>query len=218
MDFSCIKTATPNYKLTYFPLRGRGEIVRLVFAAAGVPYEDHRIEMSDWPALKPKVPFGLLPILQFDGNILCQSKAIARYLAHKYKLAGKSDLDHARIDMIVDCLDDATKPFFYPAFVMNPDADAKAAIAKKYCDDQLPGFLTMIENLLKENRNGDGFFVGDKLTWADLAFLDFCGLIGVVGGDTQLPSYAKLQAARERLEKLPKLAEYLAKRPALTLI
>jgi len=43
------------------------------------------------------------------------------------ELAGKSDLDNARIDMIVDCLDDATKPFFYPAFVMNPDADAKVA-------------------------------------------------------------------------------------------
>ena len=41
------------------------------------------------------------------------------------ELAGKSDLDQARADMIVDCLDDATKPFFYPAFVMNPDADAK---------------------------------------------------------------------------------------------
>jgi len=51
-DFSCIKTM-PNYKLTYFEMRGRGEIVRLVFAAAGVHYEDHRIDMSDWPAMKP---------------------------------------------------------------------------------------------------------------------------------------------------------------------
>ena len=31
-----------------------------------------------------EVPFGLLPILEFDGHVLCQSKAIARYLAHKY--------------------------------------------------------------------------------------------------------------------------------------
>lgn len=217
MDLSCVKTV-PNYKLTYFQMRGRAEIVRMVFAAAGVQYEDHRIEMSQWSSIKPNMPFGMLPILEFDGNVLCQSKAIARYLAHKYKLAGKSDLDHARADMIVDCLDDATKPFFYPAFVMNPDADAKAAIAKKYCDEQLPGFLADIEKMLTENKNGDGFFVGDKLTWADLAFVDFCGLIGVVGGDTQLPSYPKLQAARDRFEKIPKVAEWLAKRPPMTLI
>ena len=41
-----------QYKLTYFNFRGRGEIVRLVFAAAGVAYEDKRVEVSDWPALK----------------------------------------------------------------------------------------------------------------------------------------------------------------------
>jgi len=41
------------------------------------------------------------------------------------ELAGKSDLENARIDMIVDCLDDATKSFLQPGYVMNPDADAK---------------------------------------------------------------------------------------------
>ena len=46
-----IKVMT-NYRLTYFKLRGTGEIVRLVFAAAGVQYEDNRIEMSQWPQLK----------------------------------------------------------------------------------------------------------------------------------------------------------------------
>ena len=57
-----------------------------------------------------------------------------------------------------------------------------------------------------------------QLTWADLAFVDFCGLIGVVGGDVQLPNYPKLQAARERFEKIPKVAEWLSKRPAMTMI
>jgi len=51
-DFNCTEAMT-HYKLTYFPLRARGEIVRFVFAAAGVEYEDHRIEMSQWSELKP---------------------------------------------------------------------------------------------------------------------------------------------------------------------
>jgi len=57
-----------------------------------------------------------------------------------------------------------------------------------------------------------------QLTWADLAFVDFCGLIGVVGGDKQLPSYAKLNAARQRIEKVPRVAAWIAKRPPLGMI
>lgn len=49
----------PTYKLTYFDLRARAEIIRLVFAAAGVDYEDVRLEAEqwrggdEWLALKP---------------------------------------------------------------------------------------------------------------------------------------------------------------------
>ena len=39
-----------NYKLTYFNGRGRAELSRLIFAAAGVEFEDERI--NDWPANK----------------------------------------------------------------------------------------------------------------------------------------------------------------------
>jgi len=42
-----------QYKLTYFNLRARGEIARLIFAAAGVQFEDNRVEFSQWPELKP---------------------------------------------------------------------------------------------------------------------------------------------------------------------
>jgi len=39
----------------------------------------------------------------------------------------------------------------------------QAAIAKKYREEQLPEFLSALEALLKQNKNGDGFFVGDKV-------------------------------------------------------
>ena len=43
----------PSYKLTYFDARGRGEISRMVLAAAGQKYEDDRVKSEDWPKLKP---------------------------------------------------------------------------------------------------------------------------------------------------------------------
>ena len=49
----------PIYKLTYFDLRARVEPTRIVFAYAGVDYEDVRInfenraeEWSEWSQLK----------------------------------------------------------------------------------------------------------------------------------------------------------------------
>ena len=38
----------PKYKLTYFPLRGRAESIRIVFAVAGVEFEDNRIDPKEW--------------------------------------------------------------------------------------------------------------------------------------------------------------------------
>ena len=42
-----------SYKLTYFNGRGRAETIRMIFAQAGVAYEDVRIEGAQWPQLKP---------------------------------------------------------------------------------------------------------------------------------------------------------------------
>lgn len=207
-----------HYKLTYFDFRARGEIIRFVFAAAGVQYDDYRIEGSEWMQLKPKMPFYQLPILEFDGHVLCQSRTIARYLARKFNLAGKTELDQARADMLVDCMDDTTKPIIFPGYVMCKDAATKAAIEKTYNEEQLPGFLAAIEAMLKQNKNGDGFFVGDELTWADLAFVDMCGVLTVIGSDNQLVNYPKLQAARHRIEQVPNVAAWLAKRPQQTII
>ena len=38
----------PNYTLYYFNGRGRAEICRMMFAAAGIKYTDKRFEFSEW--------------------------------------------------------------------------------------------------------------------------------------------------------------------------
>ena len=42
----------PSYKLYYFNAKGRAEISRLIFAAAGIKYEDVRVQGADWQKLK----------------------------------------------------------------------------------------------------------------------------------------------------------------------
>ena len=48
------------------------------------------------------MPMGQLPVLEFDGQVLCQSLTIARFLAKEFGLAGKTNLEQAQADMVID--------------------------------------------------------------------------------------------------------------------
>uniref|UniRef100_A0A7N4Q228 glutathione transferase n=1 Tax=Sarcophilus harrisii TaxID=9305 RepID=A0A7N4Q228_SARHA len=101
----------PHYKLIYFNMRGRAEIIRYLFAYLDIQYEDHRISQDDWPTVKQTVPFGKIPILEVDGVPLHQSLAIGRFLAREAGLAGKTELEQCQVDAIIDTLDDFMSRF-----------------------------------------------------------------------------------------------------------
>lgn len=206
----------PQYKLTYFNMRGKAEVIRLLFAVAGVEYEDCRIERDDWPTEKEKVqpPFGQMPLLTVDGQTYCQSISIARYLAEKFGLAGGSELDKLRADMIVHCCEDMIIAF--SASFRETDPERKAQLTEKYEKEQLPVFYANFEKILAGNKGGDGYFVGDSLTWADLQFYHYVSMyVTVTGKDRNalLKDAPKSLALLDRVEKHPKVAEWLAKRP-----
>jgi len=200
-----------QYKLTYFNVRARAELTRLIFAASGVQYEDIRLDSAEWAELKPTAPFGQLPILEVDGVKICQSATLARLLARRFNLAGKTDLDQARADMLIDCYEDTIKPAL--SFFWDKDEEKKAAAKQKFLEEQLPVSLDHLEKLLKGNNGGDGFLVGDELTWADLGFHVLFGWLQVFGADGEITKRPKLDALRHRIEAVPKIAEWLAKRP-----
>lgn len=83
----------PNYKLNYFNGRGRAELTRYIFAAAGAKYTDNRVSFDNWPSLKPEAPLGQMPYLEVDNQKLPQSIAIARFVAREFNLAGKNNLE-----------------------------------------------------------------------------------------------------------------------------
>lgn len=203
-----------HYKLTYFNVRGRAEVMRMLFALAEVQYEDVRIEQADWPAKKAEIapPFGQIPILEVDGVRLCQSNACARYIAKQFKLAGKTDLDQAKADIIVDCCDDGIKPAI--AVFSEKDEAKKEDLKKKFREEQLPVSLGYLENLLKSNNGGDGYFVGNELTWADIVFINFISWTeSFASAVDPLAKFPKLHALEKRVTDNPKIKEWIAKRP-----
>jgi len=100
-----------TYKLTYFNGRGLAETSRLIFAAAGQKFEDVRFEREQWPAIKPTTPLGQVPVLEVDGVKIPQSTAIARFLAKRFNLAGKTDVEQAQVDVVVDTIQDLFHAF-----------------------------------------------------------------------------------------------------------
>jgi glutathione S-transferase len=200
----------PNYKLIYFNGRGRAETIRLAFAAAGIKYEDSRLEKTDWPALKPKTPWGSLPVLEVDGKQVGQSMAIARFVAKEGGLYGKNSVEAAVIDSVVDVVTDIREKAIPLAFM--PDGPAKDAALKEFVEKTLPSILPNLQNLAAANPARSGFFVGDKISLADLHFY---AIIEMLQGKMPniISTHANLKQVFDKTAANPKVAEYLKKRP-----
>ena len=63
--------------------------------------QDALVEFKDWPALKPTIPSGQLPLLYLgDGSTISQSDAILRFVGQKVGLYPTDSLQRARVDEV----------------------------------------------------------------------------------------------------------------------
>ncbi|PVD21607.1 hypothetical protein C0Q70_17406 [Pomacea canaliculata] len=158
-----------NVKLFYFDSAGRAELIRLVLTAAKVEFDDVRFQGDDWPAkYKPVAPFGQAPFVEYNGKKYGQSIAIAKFFARENGLYGANNLEAFRIDEVVGLVQD-----FFTVLVkifLEQDPAKKEEIKATMEKDDAPKFLRFFQKLLQEN--GTGYFVGDKLSLADLIVYD----------------------------------------------
>lgn len=97
-----------TYKLIYFDLRALAETSRMLFKAAGQPFEDFRYPFTvkdgefirpEWVAAKSSYIYEKIPVLEIDGGkqVIPQSKAIERFLARRFNMLGDNDVEAALI-------------------------------------------------------------------------------------------------------------------------
>jgi len=203
-------------KLYYFPMRGRAETARLLLVYSGTKYDDIKISVEQWPAMKEKMPMGQMPILDIDGKQLCQSTAIARYLAREHGLAGKNNWDMARADMLVDGIFDMWGHLM-PVYMPKLQGDKKLYEENwsKFVDNNLKSFLDRYTQFLNENHTG--YFVGDALTWADIAVAEFISVLIECFHSNSIDTHPKLKQFSEKILSLPQLKTYVAARPQTVL-
>jgi glutathione S-transferase len=95
-------------KLTYFDSpTSRGEECRLALFAAGVDFDDHRIQRAEWAALKPTTPFGSLPVLEVEGKPpISQSNTILAYVGRRHGLLPTDEWEALRLESLLGACED----------------------------------------------------------------------------------------------------------------
>lgn len=198
-----------GYKLHYFPIRGRGEQVRLLFHALEIPFDDVRVKREQYLEMKAEGPstlyFGSLPMLEDGLYRLCQGPTILSYIARKHGLAPEDLQLSAKADAIALGAEDLRMRYFK---LFGDDREKTRAEFLR--GDWQTRWLPNLNGLLEQNGRC-GHFVGQQLTHADIAIWDVLDAFQVYVS-ASLEGYPALQAFHEKVRCLPSLAAYLESR------
>ena len=150
-------------KLTYCDAPvSRGEECRLALHLAAIDFEDIRIKATDWPALKPKTPYGGMPILELPGKPpIAHANAILGLIGRRAGLHPADDFEAARHEGMMQHVEDL-RGVVGPTIRLG-DAEkktAREAIVATY----LPAWSAHAE----ANITSEPFFGGARLHVVDL--------------------------------------------------
>uniref|UniRef100_A0A8C0SDU5 Glutathione S-transferase n=1 Tax=Canis lupus familiaris TaxID=9615 RepID=A0A8C0SDU5_CANLF len=178
----------PPYTITYFPVRGRCEAMRMLLADQGQSWKEEVVTMETWMkgSLKASCLYGQLPKFQ-DGDLtLYQSNAILRHLGRSLGLYGKDQQEAALLDVVNDGVEDLRCKY---ALLIYTNYEA----GKEEYVKALPGYLKPFETLLSQNEGGQAFIVGNQVL-----------------APSCLDSFPLLSAYVVRLSARPKLKAFLS--------
>jgi len=199
-------------KLCYFNAAARGEISRLILAYSGVKWTDERMTGDQFRAIKEdtaKLPYGQMPVLHYNGQIIAQSLTVARFLAGELGLTGRTSLESAQVDEVVDALYDLQQASFK---CMGAKGDGRAEAIAKFEDTLCKGFSQLETRL---TARGGQFFVGNNLSWADLMCFNmiesFCNRVGEDMRVLKVDNYPKIQNLYTRIGQLPNIKAWMSK-------
>ncbi|MCG8420262.1 MAG: glutathione S-transferase family protein [Proteobacteria bacterium] len=196
-----------SYKLYYFSARGRGEQIRLLCRALQVPLDDVRVKPDKFLEFKAQGPsmlfFGSLPMLE-DGDFrLPQGPVIMSYIARQHGAVPDDPRLSAKIEAINWGAEDLRSRYFT---LFGQDSAAKQV--EFTSGDWKQRWLTSFDGLLE--MNGDtGYFVGDRLTHADIAVWDALDAVLSYVPSASLDGFSRLQAFYDSVRTIPSIEAYL---------
>ncbi|GDX82777.1 glutathione S-transferase [Deltaproteobacteria bacterium] len=195
--------------LTYFNFDGsRGQECRLALAAAGIPFEDIRLDRPEWMALKPTTPYGALPILTEDGRTLAQSNAILAYVGRKHGLHPADPWAAAEHEAVMQSCEDLRYKVALPAGLSDED---KRTTREAFASGWLATWAATISG-----RVAGPFLEGAAMSVADIKLAVvlkavLAGTYDHIPGST-LDAWPKLRALVAAVEANPGIAAFVVQK------
>jgi glutathione S-transferase len=160
-----MERAMHKLRLTYFDVNGaRGETARLAMTIGQVPFEDRRLSFEQFRALKPELPFGKVPVLEIDGQVVAQSNGINRFVGKLAGLYPEDALQALYCDEAMDAVEDISVKVA-PTLFMKDEAEKKR-LREELADGAISFYLKALANRLEAR--GGMWFADGRLTVADL--------------------------------------------------
>jgi len=198
----------PVFTLFYFNVKALAEPIRFLFAYGNQEYEDVRVARDEWPALKPTMPMGQMPVLEVDGRRVHQSVSMARFVAKRVGLAGNNDWENLIIDTAVDTVNDFRLKIAVVSY--EPDDEVKQKKQITLNTEVIPFYLEKLDNLAKEN---NGHLALGRLTWADVYFAGVLDYLNYMAKTDLVENHPNLKKVVETVYALEPIKAWIEKRP-----
>lgn len=199
----------PKLKLTYFDIHGgRAEVARLALIIGAVPFEDERITFQQFGETRLSMPFGAVPIMEVDGEVLTQSSSISRYVGKLTNLYPEDPWQAALCDEVMDVIEDLDSQ----VFTQLPLTDEQKQEAR---EGLAAGAFTMTLKRLEEclTARGGEYMVDGRLTVADLKVFEWVrllesGMLDHIPVELAKQEAPLLVAHAKKIGAHPKIVEY----------
>mmetsp|Transcript_1894 Transcript_1894/g.1791 ORF Transcript_1894/g.1791 Transcript_1894/m.1791 type:complete len:221 (+) Transcript_1894:62-724(+) len=198
-------------KVHYYPAAGKANQIRLALAASGIPFEDKFAfsfppspeKRAEWIKLGGNTTTNV-PMLQMDDKVYTQSAAVLRAVGRKGGLMPEGADDLYMTDKLIDDAEDLRQASYKCMISWG----ASQELADAYIAEVLPKHLGNLERQLKASEGI--FFLGDKLTIADIAVYDVVARFCCDREPTALDEFAALKKFKEDVESNEGIAKYHA--------
>jgi len=162
--------------------------------------------MDDWKEKKQgfPTPTKQMPYWE-DGNVkIYQSQAILRYLARKHGLYGKNEAEQIRCDIIQECCVESLSRV--AIFTWNKNWKEEK---EQFLVNVIEKELKFFDNLLKENKEGNGIYlVGKDSTYVDYMLWNLLDYTRAIDKPTLQNKFPDLWNFYQKINERPKIKAY----------
>jgi len=180
MSFDVQHQQKNSFVLYYWPLKNRGNFIRLCFAEANCPFEDiyegnEICKYAQFQGKNGNTDTFAPPIVRHNDDFISQTVCVVQYISEVLGLRPKDQFDHARAGTVVANAIDAIYE------LPNHKNDDKEQL-ELFMNSRFQIWLNVLEKPLLNKKEKYLYYFDNRVTQADLAVFNFMdGIMDTLG-------------------------------------